>query len=227
MNKPPSNSTPFLDCREGVARHRTHLPHWQQEDRLQFVTWSLGDAVPGPVLRQWKTEKDEWLVRHPKPWSEQDVQEYGRLFGERVDAWLDRGQGSCLLGKAGCAEVVAQVLLKSREMRVRLDAFVVMPNHVHVLFQVVRNQRLEKILQEWKGVSSHRINQYLDRKGTVWMRDYWDRMIRSPEHYRYVRRYILDNPAKARLGKGLYLLWAEEEPLWDTLKKEGYVVRDD
>ncbi|MCH8527896.1 MAG: transposase [Kiritimatiellae bacterium] len=190
-----------------IEKHLNRLPHWEQDGCLQFVTWSLGDALPAVKRRQLMAEREEWLRLHPEPRPPEMEREVHTLFTERIQQWLDAGSGECLLRVARHARIVADALHHFDGDRLRLDSYVVMPNHVHVLFLISPDQSLSGILQSWKGFTSRQINQCLNRKGSLWMKDYWDRLIRSPEHYQYVRRYIAQNPAKAKLAPGSYLLW--------------------
>ncbi len=214
----PLEHAPFLRGDAPVSKHRNHLPHWQQEDCFQFVTWSLGDALPMEARRRIQRERREWTSLHPQPWSVQEEMEYYELFSERVSRWLDAGAGSCLLRKNDYAKVVRDSLLFFEGERVVMDAFVVMPNHVHALFLQKSGWKLETLLQAWKGFSAHELNKRGHTGGTLWMPDYWDRMIRSPEHYWHVRRYILNNPGKAGLSSG-FLLWERERPLWVDVRE--------
>ena len=43
-----------------------------------------------------------------------------------------------------------------------------------------------------------------------WQPDYFDRLIRSPEHFEAVRSYIRENPMKAGLKSG-FVRWEREE----------------
>lgn len=91
-----------------------------------------------------------------------------------------------------------------------LDSYVVMPNHVHVLFAPKQGKELSKILQRMKRHTSFQINKLQCRSGSLWMRDYWDRIIRSERHYHRVPSYILENPVKATLGESAYSLWERD-----------------
>ena len=76
-----------------------------------------------------------------------------------------------------------------------------MPNHVHVLIRLNEGASLSKIVQIWKGGTSLKINRLLERKGTVWEADYYDRYIRDQEHLNNAVAYIHDNPVMAGLCK--------------------------
>ena len=111
-----------------------NLPHWRQTGATYFVTFRLADAVPATLLRQWKEELKTWLKFHPEPWDVRTEHEYQRRFQESREEWLDRGHGSCLFREESPAEIVAGALKHFQGTRgYLLDAFVVMPNHVHAL----------------------------------------------------------------------------------------------
>lgn len=78
-----------------------------------------------------------------------------------------------------------------------------MPNHVHVLFTLRDDESLADTLQGWKGVSSRLIHKTgVSALNPFWQPDYFDRLIRSPEHFNTVKAYIRENPAKASLKSG-------------------------
>ena len=82
-----------------------------------------------------------------------------------------------------------------------------MPNHVHVLFTLRDAESLPDTLQGWKGVSSRLIHQTgLSALNPFWQPDYFDRLIRSPEHFSTVKAYIRENPVKAGLKSG-FIVW--------------------
>jgi REP element-mobilizing transposase RayT len=115
-----------------------------------------------------------------------------------IESYLDRGRGNCELREARVATVVEENWLHQDGHRYRLLAWVVMPNHVHLLVEIWRTP-LAKLVQDWKGYTARRINRMLGRGGKLWQDDYWDRYIRDEGHFRKVRGYIESNPVKAGL----------------------------
>jgi putative transposase len=206
-------ASPFFDSRREVTHHLNRLPHWQQECRLQFVTWHLADALPAEVRRGFVHEQESWLAAHPKPWTDAVEFEFHRLFSDRVNDWLDAGMGSCILQNPDLSQIVLEALLHFDGSKIFMDALAIMPTHVHALFQLRRGHALEQVVHSWKSYTANRLNESLRCTGPVWMKDYWDRMIRSPEHGWKTREYILANPAKARLHPGQYRLWQRNPPL--------------
>lgn len=123
---------------------------------------------------------------------------------ERIDAWLDAGMGCCALRHPGIARYVRDSLLHFHGERYRLHAWCVMPNHVHVLVEPLVD--MASIVQGWKSFTARWILRNaatlgvdVPQAGKVWLRDYWDRFVRSERHYQAAVDYIHRNPVKAGL----------------------------
>ena len=54
------------------------------------------------------------------------------------------------------------------------------------------------------------INSLLRRDGSLWQRDYFDRLVRDEKHFASCVRYVRRNPAKAHLHSGEYILYETE-----------------
>ena len=89
-----------------------------------------------------------------------------------------------------------------------LHAWVIMPNHVHLLVSMAAGIRLEKVIASWKRFSANQIQQRRGTIGGIWQKDYFDRLIRNEGHFRNVVRYIRNNPVKGNLPVGEYQLYA-------------------
>jgi REP element-mobilizing transposase RayT len=170
-------------------RSRGRLPHWEVDAAVYSVTFRLRDSLPREIARSLVLERAHMLRNITT-----DV-ERARLdeaFALRLDHYLDEGYGSCILRQHG--EVVAQALRYFDRERYELHAWCVMPNHVHVMFYLARGRDLEKVLHMWKSYTAHEID-----LGVIWQKEYFDRVIRSAEHFNGTRAYIRNNPAKAGL----------------------------
>jgi len=91
--------------------------------------------------------------------------------------------------------------------KVQMHAFVVMPDHVHLLFMPLENDcgepySLAEIMNGIKGASSHSVNKLLGRKGTLWEPESFDRIPRNSADFEYRASYIVENPIAAGLAKG-------------------------
>ncbi|WP_348266990.1 transposase [Edaphobacter paludis] len=92
------------------------------------------------------------------------------------------------------AELLVETLQHYRaEGHYKLHAFVVMPDHLHLL--LTPQETLERAVGLIKGGFSHR----LASKLPVWQRGFTDHRIRDAEDYSIRHRYIHQNPVTARL----------------------------
>ena len=179
-----------------IDRTRANLPHWCQGETCIFVTFRLADSIPQEKRTQWEAERDEWMTAHPKPWDDETTKEYHDLFGGKLEQWLDAGFGSCVLRDVECREIVERTLLHFDGLRYRVHAFVVMPNHVHVLFSPIEPHTLSEILHSWKSFTATAIRKIVGGDGAFWQKESWDRLIRSAAHFQHVVDYIRHNPGK-------------------------------
>ena len=186
-----------------------NLPHWRQ-DGVYFLTWRTVDSLPRERVKQWMDERDQWLIKHPEPWTPKIEQEYFKLFPERWEAWLDESQGACELAQPEVRKIVEESLLKRDGVDYLLHGFVVMPNHVHVLVTPLGEHSLADITQAWKSVSAHRINQLLHRDGLFWQKESFDHIVRSEKQMVRLMDYLRDNP-KVLHGDGGTVAYLRDE----------------
>ncbi len=160
---------------------RGYLPHFDAPGVTQFVTFMLRAAFP-------VTRRHEW---------EPLTRELDRSLRQRkIETWLDRGHGACWLRNAEVAEVAEAALRVEDGSGYRLRAWVLMPNHVHLVVEVWQIP-LSALLQLWKGRSARAANQVLRRSGALWEREYFDSLVRDDAHRRIAIRYTEHNPLKA------------------------------
>lgn len=198
---------------EGVkVRSRGRLPHWEREGGTYFVTFRLVDSLPRSLLESIEFERRDIFERARQQGRELTSVELGRLdqiFSEKIDTYLDSGQGACYLARPEVADLVAGALRYFDGQRYDLDSCCVMPNHVHALFMPIAGQRLADILECWKSFTARRGNAILGRKGHLWQREYYDRLVRNAAEMQRFRRYIAENPARANLP-GWKWVWTKK-----------------
>ena len=95
-----------------------------------------------------------------------------------------------------------QTCFRGNGQHCQLHAIVVMPNHVHLALSPRRDQQgweftIPKIMQEIKGISSHRINRELMHSGRVWQEASFDRVMRSADDLDMKIEYMINNPVRA------------------------------
>jgi len=196
-----------------------NLPHWFQPGVTYFVTFRTDDSLPAEAARLWYARRDDWLERQgidpraanrsaligklPTP----QQREFHKRFSRQWMEYLDRGCGACVLKRPDLARIVADNLKYFDGERYRLGDFVVMPNHVHVLVNLLGQTDLEKQCYSWKKYTATKINRALAQRGRFWHEESFDHLVRSAEELEQLRLYIAENPQKARLHEGQYLLW--------------------
>jgi len=139
---------------------------------------------------------------------EKQRHEFHRRFTAQFHAWLDAGGGACWLRQPKHAQIVADTLRFFDGERYLLDHFVIMPNHVHILVTPAPKHDISAIERSWKTFTARKINGLLGRKGSFWQAETYDHIVRSEEQLAHYRRYIAENPIKAKLHDEEYLLGA-------------------
>jgi putative transposase len=162
--------------------YERHLPHWQPSGKEFFVTWRLADSLPKSFWRSCKQTTD------------------GRRFVE-FDRALDAGRfGPQWLSDPRLAKLVVQAFRHGEEIRgfYQLLAYVVMPNHVHLMLKA--RVPLQKIIQTLKGYTSYQAHTILGKRGEAfWQNESFDHWVRNPEELAKIVRYIENNPVAAGL----------------------------
>ena len=197
---------PYYDKTDVEHLHwATRLPHWHQDYKYVFVTFRLVDSIPQEKIILFKEEKELWLKKHPKPWSDEVAKEYKIRFSLRIDKWLDNNYGNCILADAQNRKIVEDALFFFNDKRYHLKAFVVMPNHVHILMQLFNNYHIESVLKSIKSYTAKKINHVMNRNGRIWQAESFDRLIRNEDHYKSVLKYIIANNNR--------LAWVEDDTI--------------
>jgi REP element-mobilizing transposase RayT len=82
----------------------------------------------------------------------------------------------------------------------KCQAFVVMPDHVHLLYQTQNDENLSKTLQSLKGASSHFLVNHFKRKAPIWQDETYDHLIRDERELIETWRYIEGNPVRKQIA---------------------------
>ncbi len=171
---------------------RGYLPHFDSNDVIQHVTFHLADSLPKDTVARLMAE-----IEQLDP-DRQDIEKRRRL-----EALVDSGLGACWLRRSDCASVVQNSLLHFDGERYRMIAWVVMPNHVHALFQTLEGWSMYTVVASWKTFTANAIGRIVGHPNEplphVWHPEFWDRFIRNESHLAAALAYIHNNPVKAGL----------------------------
>ena len=167
---------------------RGYLPHFDGGEVAQLVTFRLTDSLPGELLQRWENE----LAAMPDNKAKSERR-------RRIETHLDAGKGSAWMRDSKIAQIVEDALLHFDGERYRRHAWVIMPNHVHVLLTASAGVGLSDILHSWKSFTSKEANRVLHRAGRFWQEEYFDRFIRNEKHFCSAIEYVELNPVNAGL----------------------------
>jgi REP element-mobilizing transposase RayT len=207
MNKPrieePEQDAPATpDWSTLAIRQGDNLPHWTCESAIYHVSFRLSDSVPSEVRQAWTRERESIVAtaaQMGRPLSEDEAKRLQHLYSDKIESFLDAGQGACHLNHPGIADMVANALYYFDGQRYRLHAWCVMPNHVHVLVEPFAGRPLGKIVHSWKSFTANEANKGLNLTGQFWQHEPYDHIIRSEREYRFHVEYVWENPDKAGL----------------------------
>ena len=181
----------FLNRRSDILIQCGHLPHWFQPEAVQFITFRLADSLPQTKLQELSLMREALGRRRTK-----DVEltaEEERLE-EIVEGWLKIGYGGCVLSNAQCRQFVEEALFFNDKQTYHLHAFVIMPNHVHILLSPIGENSVVSIVSKLKRYSSRMIKRCVVTDGNVWQREMFDRMMRGEDDFAHKLAYIVNNP---------------------------------
>ncbi|MES2593714.1 MAG: transposase [Verrucomicrobiota bacterium] len=212
----------FFNPHDDLLITQRQLPHWSQDGTVVFITWRTQDSMPKDVLAKWRAERNRWLVAHDidltqKGWKAKvqelpsdEMAEYHDHFTTRWHEELDAGHGACVLRRPELAGIVNDSLLCFHGDRYEMLSFVIMPNHVHLLVCFPGKDELLAQCESWKRFTAKRINEILGTEGRFWQQDAFDHLVRHEAQYERLLDYMAQNPHRARLRQGEYLLWSKD-----------------
>jgi len=112
--------------------------------------------------------------------------------------------------------IARKIVLEMRRLHdlnlVQSLAWVLMPDHLHWLFQLSGKDDLPSVMKKFKGRTARLLNLQLNRNGQIWQKGFYDHALRKDEDIREIASYIVANPIRAGLVETV-----GEYPLWDAI----------
>ncbi len=181
------------------------------------MTYRLAGTLPRIVHEQLERERER-LHQLPRDlkYSEQEwqIRLEKRLFA-LWDERLDSDTRIQFLAEPRIASIVRENLYYHAGTKYSLWAYVIMPNHVHVLLKPEETweRRFERengraayekgplsaILHSLRSYTAKEANKVLGRTGKFWQREAYDHWVRDSAEFERVIFYIENNPVKAGL----------------------------
>jgi REP element-mobilizing transposase RayT len=187
---------------------RRRLPHWHpdiSQETFLFVTWRLAASLPKYRFTQKLAGGNACPTLTP-----------GQSF-VALDREMDKAAfGPVWLRDPRVAKVVADAILHGESGRqfYQLRAWVIMPNHVHVLLQP--HTPLPVITRWLKGSTARQANLILNRTGEAfWQDESFDHRVRNDFELDRIVRYVEHNPVSAGLA------YAPEDWRWSSVRLAG------
>lgn len=179
---PPCGKVSPLRALPCVRLYRRRLPHRYNGDQPLFLTWCLHGSLP------------------PNRYFRQAALNSGQAFAA-LDRLLDEARtGPFYLKQPPIAALVVDAIHHCANVlrHYTLHAFVVMPNHVHML--VSPRVPLPTITKTLKSFTARRANLGLGLTGNAfWQEESYDRLVRDQKEFARIRNYIENNPVRAGL----------------------------
>ena len=189
--------------------YRRHLPHFQPSGATLFVTFRLAGSIPQAVLNRWAVDSQAQQKRMrsgvgqasslSSAFRQRRFVEYENLLHRAVC-------GPLWLKDPELATIVSDAMMFRDSETYAVDAYCVMPNHVHVVLAplVTDSPNLEptslgSIMHSVKSYTANQANAVLRRQGSFWEHENFDRAIRDEEEWLRTIGYVLNNPVKAGL----------------------------
>ena len=192
------------------------LQRWEQEKKEWILRAIFRGCNTGYAPVQRSLEGNETVYLSPTilatlHWSklleflsEVERVKFNSHFGRCRETKLDECLGECVLRNPELSKIVADSLMHFDQERYRMGDFIVMPNHVHLLVVFKSPEMMKAQFASWLRYTAKRINKLIGRVGHFWQQEPFDHLVRNLDQYKYLRRYIADNPKKAGLNSGEY-----------------------
>jgi putative transposase len=163
-----------------MAEYRRRLPHFHPDGEYLFVTWRLHGSLP--------VAPPDVIYATP-----------GHAFAAQ-DRALAQSHGTLWLSDTRVARQVVEAIRTGESRKLyELHAWVVMPNHVHML--ILPEVPLPKITHWIKGRTAREANLLLGRTGEpFWQHESYDHWVRHEREFLRIVAYIEANPVSAGLA---------------------------
>ncbi len=152
--------------------HQRRLPHLSETNRPIFLTWRLHDSLPAHRVFPARGLNS------------------GQAFAA-MDRLLDQARtGVFYLRQPAIADMIVEAICYNADVldHYLLHAFVVMPNHVHLLS--TPSVALPKLTKSLKGITAKRANTMLSLTGSpFWQEESYDHSVRQGHEFDRIRNY--------------------------------------
>ncbi len=187
--------------------YRRRLPHIQPPGATLFITFRLAGSIPMNILRALVEEREQMDQELARIANKQERAKRAyiaerKFFGKWDKALDTASNGPYWLREEAIAKLVVESLHFQDNMRYRLDAFCVMPNHVHMVCTPLETKdgvfyAMSKIMHALKRYTASEANKILKRQGDFWHHENYEHYARDEAEFQRIVNYVLNNPVTA------------------------------
>ena len=183
---------------DGVSQYKRRLPHWELAGSTYFITSHVIEELGYPFMFVSVGQAFQPASKHKSVGQAFQPASKHKSVGQAFQPAnlikiTNPSQGFHL------ASIVEESLWFGFGERYSLDAYVVMPDHIHILITPIRGWTLAKILMGMKGFTAREINKIMCRKGPFWQDENFDHLIRDERDWLDKFDYIHRNPIESGL----------------------------
>lgn len=170
-----------------------------------FVTLGLRGSLTDDVVLMLQNELDREIIKiRYEENSECRIRRLKKVYFTKIDAALDAAAyGPQWLRKYDLAKLIINSLQELNGEVINLICYTVMPNHVHLVFQVRNNAANQSAalhhIDEFKQKTALRASEMLMLEDDFWIRDDHVHAVADQKELINIISYILENPVKAGL----------------------------
>jgi REP element-mobilizing transposase RayT len=188
--------------------YERNLPHYQPPGATIFLTFRLADTLPIEAIQNLRNElsfkKAEIAQISDRTARKREAYKFQKLLSGRWDSILDSAEhGPKWIADAIIAELIRDAIHFRDGKDYTLEAFCLMPNHVHMVCSPIEKDgnviSLAKIMQSLKGFTAFQANRLLKRQGKFWQPESYDHVVRDNSEFKRIVDYVLNNPSQAGL----------------------------
>jgi len=172
--------------------HRRNLPHLYYNEGIYFVTFRLYGSIHPNELKKLQEEIIKNQSLHPH--------EQKKVF-KKYDLLLDKAYNDIkYLQQPEIMRICKSALHFYEGKEINLICYCIMPNHIHLVFELINKNRLVgDIVGSIKKFIARESNKILNRKGKFWQSESFDRLVRDEIELYFTIKYVLMNPMNAGL----------------------------
>ena len=172
--------------------HKRNLPHLYYNEGIYFITYRLYGSIPSSEIKIFRNL--------PEVRSGLRYHHYKSLL-EKYDSLLHSTTNTVkYLNQPEIMNICKSSIHYFDGSIYNIICYCIMPNHIHLVFELLNGtNRIGNILGSIKKYSAKKSNMILNRKGTFWQAESFDRLVRDDVELYFIIKYVLLNPVNAGL----------------------------